>query len=539
MLVPAAVSAARRSFTAVALIPSPFRFADTDCHMTRVLPLIALLFALAVVQPAEAQPRPNIVFVLTDDLSWNLVPYMPQVQQLQSEGMTFERYVVTDSLCCPSRASILTGRYPHSTGVLKNMGADGGFGAFHGYEEQSTFATALQRSGYRTALFGKYLNGYFPFTRVDFERPYVPPGWSEWAVGGQAYREFNYNLAVKPRGGRARIVRYGNAPEDYLTDVISGFGKGFVADAVTDRKPFLLELSTYAPHAPYTPAPRDAAGFPALVAPRTALFDAPQDFPAPAWLSTVALSAPEIAGIDRDFRLRVQSVQAVDRMIGELRAQLSALGVAQNTYFVFSSDNGYHMGERRLTPGKQTAWDHDVRVPLIVVGPGVAPSSNVHELAANVDLRPTFQELAGVRVGSQVEGRSLVPLLRGTPPPGWRTMTLVEHRGAYTQVADPDFQGAREGKPPSYVALRFADALYVQFESARFAPEYYDLTADPDERQNLYPELSMSRKAQLAAQVELMHACEGGASCRAADVSSGDLLNPLSLAWPSPRAFSP
>ena len=130
--------------------------------MTRVLPLIALLLAL-LAPSAAAQTRPNIVFVLTDDLSWNLIPYMPQVQQLQREGMTFERYVVTDSLCCPSRASIFTGRYPHSTGVLKNMGADGGFGAFHPVEEQSTFATALRRVGYRTALFGKYLNGYFPF----------------------------------------------------------------------------------------------------------------------------------------------------------------------------------------------------------------------------------------------------------------------------------------------------------------------------------------------------------------------------------------
>src|SRR3954468_8936897 len=161
MLVPAAVSAASRSFTAVALMPSPFvPFAATDCHMTRALSLIALLLTFAFPCVAAAQTRPNIVFVLTDDLSWNLVPYMPQVQQLQREGMTFERYVVTDSLCCPSRASILTGRYPHSTGVLKNMGADGGFGAFHGYEEESTFATALQRRGYRTGLFGKYLNGY-------------------------------------------------------------------------------------------------------------------------------------------------------------------------------------------------------------------------------------------------------------------------------------------------------------------------------------------------------------------------------------------
>ena len=494
--------------------------------MTRALALIALLLAVCA-QPAAAQTRPNIVFVLTDDLSWNLVPYMPQVQQLQREGMTFERYVVTDSLCCPSRASIFTGRYPHSTGVLKNMGDDGGFGAFHPIEEKSTFATALQRRGYRTGLMGKYLNGYFPFSEVDLERPFVPPGWSAWAVGGEAYREFNYNLAVKPTGGRARIVHYGNAPQDYLTDVIAEHGRAFVADAVADRKPFLLELSTYAPHAPYTPAPRDTGLFPGLLAPRTSLFDASQLFPAPAWLSTVPLSPSEVAASDRDFRKRAQSVQAVDRMIGALRAQLAALGVAQNTYFVFSSDNGLHLGERRLVAGKQTAWDHDIRVPLIVVGPGVPPGAMVGELAANVDLRPTFQELAGARVGSLVEGRSLVPFLRGTAPPSWRTMTLIEHRGAYSDVSDPDFQGARQGKPPSYVAVRFANALYVQFESARFAPEYYDLTTDPDERQNLFDTLTPDRKAQLAAQVEQMHACEGGPSCRAADVSTGDLLNPF------------
>jgi arylsulfatase A-like enzyme len=259
-------------------------------------------------------------------------------------------------------------------------------------------------------------------------------------------------------------------------------------------------------------------------------FDAPQLFPAPAWLSPRPLSPREVAGVDRDFRLRAQSVQAVDEMIGALRAQLTALGVARNTYFVFSSDNGFHMGERRLMPGKQTAWDHDVRVPLVVVGPGVPAGASERELAANVDLRPTFQELAGARVASTVEGRSLVPFLRGTPPPSWRTMTLVEHRGAYTEVADPDFQGAREGKPPSYVALRFADALYVQFDSSRFEPEYYDLSTDADERQNLFPTLSAQRKAQLAAQAELMHACEGGPSCRTADASTGDLLNPLSLA---------
>jgi arylsulfatase A-like enzyme len=496
--------------------------------MTRALALIALLLVL-LAQPAAAQTRPNIVFVLTDDLTWNLIQYMPQVQAMQQQGMTFDRYVVTDSLCCPSRASIFTGRYPHSTGVLKNMGADGGFGAFHPFEEDSTFATALRRVGYRTGLMGKYLNGYFPFSRVDGARPYVPPGWSAWAVGGQAYRGFNYNLAVKYPGTGARIVHYGNAPEDYLTDVIAGHGRTFIDGAVAAGKPFLLELSTYAPHAPATPAPADAAAFEGLVAPRGPLFDAPALDPAPAWLSPSPLAPFEIGALDGEFRRRAQSVQAVDRMIGAVRAQLRALGVEQNTYVVFSSDNGYHLGERRLLAGKQTAWDHDVRVPLVVVGPGVPAGSSVDQLAANVDLRPTFQELAGAPVGSRIEGRSLAGFLRGTPPPAWRAMTLVEHRGSYTEPADPDVQGPRQGKPPSYLALRFPDALYIQFESPRFEPEYYDLTTDPDERRNLYPTLGLERRAQLASQVELMHACSGSGSCQTADASTGALLNPFAV----------
>jgi N-acetylglucosamine-6-sulfatase len=322
-------------------------------------------------------------------------------------------------------------------------------------------------------------------------------------------------------------VHFGGAPEDYLTDVIARQGHDFIDRAVQNGKPFLLELSTYAPHAPYAPAPRDADSFPGLTAPRDTLFDATQLDPRPSWLSPVPLSPVEIAGLDRDFRKRVQSVQAVDRMIGALRAQLQALGVAQNTYFVFSSDNGYHMGERRLLSGKQTAWDHDVRVPLVVAGPGVPAGATVGQLAANVDLRPTFQDLAGAPIGPRIEGRSLAPFLRGTPPPAWRAMTLVEHRGSYTQAADPDVQGPRQGKPPSYTALRFADALYVQYDSPRFIPEYYDLTSDPDERLNLYPTLEPQLKDQLAAQLAQMHACTGGASCQTADSSSGALLNPL------------
>jgi N-acetylglucosamine-6-sulfatase len=142
---------------------------------------------------------PNIVFVLTDDLSWNLVQFMPHVLEMQKHGVTFVNYFVTDSLCCPSRASIFTGRYPHNTGIFSNRGADGGYAAFRKRGlEQTTLATALSAGGFRTAMMGKYLNGYTP------GRHPVAPGWASWAVAGDGYAEFKYALNQD-----GRIVRHG------------------------------------------------------------------------------------------------------------------------------------------------------------------------------------------------------------------------------------------------------------------------------------------------------------------------------------------
>ena len=150
--------------------------------------------------PKPFRGRPNIVFVLTDDLSSNLVRYMPHVVAMERHGLTFSNYFVSDSLCCPSRASIFTGNFPHDTHVYGNFGTRGGFPAFHRRgEERHTFAVALQRAGYRTAMMGKYLNGYDAVAghvadgeRTNVPATYVPPGWNEWDVAGWGYPEFNY-----------------------------------------------------------------------------------------------------------------------------------------------------------------------------------------------------------------------------------------------------------------------------------------------------------------------------------------------------------
>ena len=460
--------------------------------------------------PSASAASPNIVFVLTDDLSWNLVRYLPQVRTLQTQGVTFNDYVVTDSLCCPSRSSILTGRFPHDTGVFTNGGDDGGFQFFHDHgEETQTFATALQAKGYRTAMMGKYLNGYQPADTQGGTQPYVPPGWTEWDVAGNGYPEFNYVL-----NENHNLVRYGSEPADYLTDVLARKGAKFVTDSARAGSPFLLEIATFAPHAPYTPAPRDANDFPGLTAPRGPAFDTlPTD--APPWLAgRPPLTAAEKQTIDTAFRERAQAVQAVDDLIATIRSALTAAGVADDTYLVFSSDNGYHMGEYRLNPGKMTAFDTDIRVPLVVAGPGVPAGAASEAAVANIDLAPTFQQLGGAPIPNTVDGHSLLPLLGGQPGGDWRTANLIEHHGPDTQADDPDLPAVGSGNPPSYEAIRTDGFTYVEYVDG--SREYYDLARDPHELHNIVGSLGPARLGQLHTDLTGLVNCHTGPTCWAA-----------------------
>jgi arylsulfatase A-like enzyme len=441
------------------------------------------------------------VLVLTDDLAWNLVRYMPHVRALQRAGTTFANYTVTDSLCCPSRASILTGKFPHDTGVFTNNAPDGGYGVFAGRgHEKSTFATDLQKAGYRTALMGKYLNGYLPQGRV------VPPGWTEWAVAGNAYREYRYRLLEN-----GRLKYYGDRPADYLTDVLSAKAQRFVTASAVARQPFLVEVATFAPHAPFTPAPSDENSFLTVRVPRTAAYNR-LPAAAPPWLAgRQALTARQRAEIDVEFRLRVQAVQAVDRMLGALRATLTRAGVARNTVVVFTSDNGFHMGEHRLKPGKQTAFDTDIRVPLVVAGPGIRAGATVTQPAENVDLRPTFGDLAAVATPEDVDGRSLRPLLTGAPPATWRTAALIEHHGPDTRRSDPDYPPAFSGNPPTYAAIRTTRYTYVEYADG--VTEYYERAIDPDQLRNTAARLPAATRDQLHRQLTALTACHGATSC--------------------------
>jgi N-acetylglucosamine-6-sulfatase len=451
--------------------------------------------------------RPSIVFVLTDDLSMNLLQFMPHVQAMERRGLTFHDYFVSDSLCCPSRSSIFTGDFPHDTGVFSNVGAHGGYHVFYGRgEELGTFAVELRRAGYRTAMMGKYLNGYLdgPQAPAGLAPTHVPAGWSEWDVGGTAYPEFNYTL-----NENGELFAYGAQPEDYLTDVLARKGVDFIDSSAAARRPFFLELATYAPHDPYVPAPRNARDFPGLTVPAPPSFDTLPAH-APPWLQAHPPLLPaQIDQLDRVFRKRAQSVEAVDRMIGQIEQALADEGLARNTYLVFSSDNGFHAGEYRLMPGKMTAFDTDIRVPLVVIGPGVPAGTTNDAMVENIDLAKTFTNIGGTAMRG--DGHSLLPLLHGDQPADWRDAILVEHHGPDLSGTDPDFQQTPSGNPRTYEAMRTHRYAYVEYNDGE--RELYDLRNDPYELHNIADRLTPQASALLHDELAAIENCHDGLAC--------------------------
>lgn len=453
--------------------------------------------------PLRAGPEhPNIVFVLTDDFAMNLVQHMPALQRMQADGRTLSRYYVVDSLCCPSRSAIFTGDYPHDTGVFTNAGSDGGIDAFHRYGDQRRcFADALQKAGYRTAFMGKYLNGYVPQAMGP------EPGWDDWVVGGAGgYRELGYTL-----NENGRVRHYGRKPADYMVDVLSRKAAGFVRDSARKDRAFMLEVATYAPHDPYVPPARYRGTMRDVPYPRTAAYDAAVQN-APTWLrGHVPLRPAEERLIRRDWERRLEADRAVDDLVSNLRRTIAAQGIQRDTYVVFSSDNGLHMGEYRLTPGKETAYDTDVHVPLIVTGPGVPAGTTSDALASSIDLAPTFRDLSGVGADPGADGSSLAATWHGHDPTDGPEGVLIEHHHRQGVPGDPDLQNARSADPPGYSAVRTADALYVRYADGE--QEYYDTRSDPDELVN---RASSGIPARLPRMLQALEACHDAESCAAA-----------------------
>jgi arylsulfatase A-like enzyme len=495
--------------------------------------------------------KPNVLFVLTDDMRLDDLQYVPQIRKLVGDrGMTFDDQFDNVTLCCPARTSILRGQYSHNTGVLTNGGTNGGFETAHATGvEDATVATALHDAGYRTGLFGKYLNGYPNTAGPD----YVPPGWDSWSSSskGNAYGEYDYTLNQD-----GKQVDYGHGPDDYGTDVYTRQTTAFVDRAKAAGQPFFAYLAVYAPHQPATPAPQDTDAFPDLKAPRDAAYDEADVSDKPEFVRDLPPLRPRVEDrIDALARKRAQSLQAVDRDVAGLITHLDRIGELDDTYVVFTSDNGFHLGQHRMPAGKQTAYETDVHLPLLVRGPGVAAGHHVKALTGNIDLAPTIADLGGATLADGPDGRSLVPFLDGHPPDRdhWRTAYLLEHwttsltpqdRSGAGQLEpdDLDQQGgsggtrgtngtttttthvragaAAKSNIPEFQGLRVAGYTYVEYVTGE--RELYDLTEDPDELDNLAPTADPSLLTAFHQRLDQLRACKA-ATCRTVENRPLDL----------------
>ncbi|HEY9716446.1 MAG TPA: sulfatase [Trichormus sp.] len=387
--------------------------------------LMVVLFSSCAPVWAAGGNQPNIVFILCDDQRLEDIAHMPKLHHLiVDQGMSFNNYFSTVSLCCPSRTTIIRGQYAHNTGVMTNGGNNGGFATAHSLGvENSTIATWLHDANYKTALVGKYLNHY----PGDLGGSYVPPGWDCWAspVAGNPYSEYNYTL-----NENGKQVEYGKSPQDYGTDVYAKKAVAFIKDCAQEKKPFFIYLAFYAPHSPATPAPRHLEMFADAKVPRSKAFNEEDVSKKPQYIQKLPpLSDAEIAGTDAYYGKRLRSLQAVDEAIENVCKTLDETKLSDRTYIVFASDNGYHLGEHRMRRGKQTAYETDIHLPLIVRGPGVKAGSKVDQIAGNIDLAPTFADLAGAKTPDFVDGRSLAPILHDerSAEKNWRKAFLVEH----------------------------------------------------------------------------------------------------------------
>jgi N-acetylglucosamine-6-sulfatase len=465
--------------------------------------------------PAE---QPNIVFVLTDDLDYASAQKMPEIRsQLIEEGISFEDALVSHPVCCPSRATILTGLYDHNHDVLSNNYPSGGFQKFveEGHEENS-IGVALQEGGYRTAFFGKYLNGY----PNQGDPTHVPPGWDEWY--GKLNGQQLYDYSINQNGEE---VSYGSEEAAFYTDVLSGQATDFIRRAAPEDQPFFTYVAPTAPHGPATPAERHEGAFADEGPPRPPSFDEEDvsDKPSPI-RDAESVSEEQVSNIDDYYKQRLESMLAVDEMVASLVQELEEAGELENTYIFFTSDNGWFGGEHRVRSGKNRPYEESARVPLFVRGPGVAAGSETQKLALNTDLAPTFAHLAGVAFPA--DGRSLLPLLRGEEDSSWRSSVLLEK---LPQEDSSEEQKAKKGKgkgkakeakgknkggpsgSPAFEAVRTETHKYVEYENGE--RELYKLDADPYELENIYETADPSLLEDLEARLNVLKSCSEEA-CR-------------------------
>lgn len=414
--------------------------------------------------------RPNIILIMTDDQPMHTMDYMPIVQkELIEKGVNFTRAYSTTPLCCPSRASIITGLFAQHTGVLTNRP---GAPAFE--KDEETVAVWFQEAGYRTGWLGKYLNNIDVMT-ID----YRPPGWDDYQVlwdrdKGYDHFSFFYGYYLNNNG---KLISYGHDAEDYSSDVFTEKAKSFIKDS--GEQPFLLIVSYYSPHYPYEAARRHEE-----------LFTTDEDWKPhwppnfieedmsdkPEWLRTMRKIDYNYA-LDSDQAM-LRSLISVDDGVGEILALLEKRQIRDNTIVVFMSDNGMSVGEHHII-GKDCPYEECIQIPLVVTYPRLNNvPRNENKFALNIDLASTFLEFANIPNPGGLDGVSLVPLLEN-PQVKWRDHVFIEHY----KDGEADDPSGLSAYIPTYWAIRTDEWKYIEYIHGE--RELYDMINDRYELDNL------------------------------------------------------
>ncbi|KAH3877270.1 N-acetylglucosamine-6-sulfatase-like [Dreissena polymorpha] len=476
-----------------------------------------LLWSWSIVLEAKDVTKPNFVFVLTDDQDITMGGQEPMVKTkalIGDQGIMFSNMFVSSPLCCPSRSSILSGRYVHNHHAYNNT-IDGGCNGPEWQEfEDELFPSRLQYRGYQTFFAGKYLNAYGAEHAGGVK--HVPTGWDFWhgLVGNSVY--YNYTLSVN---GKAE--RHGdNYENDYLTDLIHRRGVEFLKNR-NMTAPFFMMLSTPSCHDPFTPAPQYNASFPEAQVPRTGNYN--MRGKNKHWLiekTIVPLPNDTVVTGDGIYRRRWQTLLSVDDMVADVVQTLEDQGVLNNTYIFFTSDNGYHLGQFGLPDDKRQMYEFDIRVPLMVRGPGIKAGQISKEVVANIDLAPTFMDLAADSFAPGADGISMRAILRPEDhvKRPVRDTILVEHVGEYQDMIPecPEYngQGMANCNPHCVCedSVNNTFACMIQFSEEQMLKtcqfldsmtfvEIYDTKSDPYEFNNLDPSMDADMVSGLQHQL--------------------------------------